>query len=144
MINKPRHKIALAIATLGAAAGIGVVLTPLLPQVDANLDKDVLSEMGMIPEMPIPPVIHYGAIAYSPTGASGKSWGHPTKQRAQQAALEKCGLESCEVLTTFNLCGAVAYNGANYHGGSGYSRRMAEEDAMNNLGGGWIVNWVCH
>ncbi|BDE17273.1 MULTISPECIES: DUF4189 domain-containing protein [Mycobacterium] len=144
MINTRRHRIAFTVATLGATAGLMVFAVPLVPQVGANLDNAVLSEMGMRPEMPVPHVMRYGAIAYAPSGASGTSQGHPVKAQAEQVALQKCGDPGCRVIISFNLCGAVASDGSNYQGGRGFSRAAAETDALNRLGGGKIVNSVCN
>ncbi|ETW23938.1 MULTISPECIES: DUF4189 domain-containing protein [Mycobacterium] len=143
MTTKVRRRIAFLAAGLGAALVVGILL---LPPVDAVLNNGSMSEIMMsnIPEMPIPPTIHYGAIAYASSGASGKAWHQPTPARAAQVALEQCGDKSCEVFSSFKQCGAVAYNGSNYQGGAGLTRRAAEDDAMNRLGGGWVVNWACN
>lgn len=62
----------MAAAGLGAALGLGILL---VPTVDAHLANGSMSEVMMseIAGLPIPPIIHYGAIAYAPSGASGKS-----------------------------------------------------------------------
>ncbi|WP_204079521.1 DUF4189 domain-containing protein [Mycobacterium riyadhense] len=143
MITKPRRRIALVTAGLGAAMGLGTLL---LPVVDANLNNGSMSEIMMsnMPEMPVPPVIHYGAIAYAPSGASGKAWHQRTPERAAQVALAQCGEKNCRVISSFKKCGAVAYDGSNYQGGAGLTRSAAEDDALSRLGGGWIVNWACN
>lgn len=143
MITKLRRRTAFVAAGLGAAMGLGILL---LPAVDANLTNGSMSDIMMsnMPELPVPPVIHYGAIAYAPSGASGKAWHQRTPARAAQVALEQCGQKSCKVISRFKQCGAVAYDGSNYQGGVGLTRRAAEDDAMNRLGGGWIVNWACN
>ncbi|MFV4181424.1 hypothetical protein ACNJQS_21095, partial [Mycobacterium tuberculosis] len=43
----------------------------LVPTVDAHLANGSMSEVMMseIAGLPIPPIIHYGAIAYAPSGA---------------------------------------------------------------------------
>lgn len=97
-----------------------------------------------IPELPIPPHTHYGAIAYSPNGAWGKLLHARTQSRAEIGALEQCGLDTCKVLSSFTRCGAVAYNGSRFQGGTGFTRPAAEQDALNDLVGGWIVNWGCN
>lgn len=84
------------------------------------------------------------AIAYAPSGASGKAWHQRTPARAEQVALEKCGDKTCKVVSRFTRCGAVAYNGSKYQGGTGLTRRAAEDDAVNRLEGGRIVNWACN
>ena len=58
--------------------------------------------------------------------------------------MEQCGVKDCRVIISFNLCGAVASDGSAYVGGTGYSRRMAEENALDRLEGGKIVSWVCN
>lgn len=63
---------------------------------------------------------------------------------AEQVALEKCGDKTCKVVSRFTRCGAVAYNGSKYQGGTGLTRRAAEDDAVNRLEGGRIVNWACN
>jgi hypothetical protein len=93
----------------------------------------------------LPPLItHYGAIAYGPDGSQGKARRHLSKLGAQQQALQRCGGSSCTVVSTFTRCGAVAHDGATYHGGVGLSRGMAEAHAISRLGGGWIVDWACN
>nr|7NHZ_A Chain A, Uncharacterized protein Rv1813c [Mycobacterium tuberculosis H37Rv] len=119
---------------------------PHMPTVDAHLANGSMSEVMMseIAGLPIPPIIHYGAIAYAPSGASGKAWHQRTPARAEQVALEKCGDKTCKVVSRFTRCGAVAYNGSKYQGGTGLTRRAAEDDAVNRLEGGRIVNWACN
>ncbi|WP_264040186.1 DUF4189 domain-containing protein [Mycobacterium paraffinicum] len=87
--------------------------------------------------------MHYGAIAYAPSGAWGRSSGYTSQALANQVALEQCGDENCQVIVGFIVCGAVAYDGLRYLGGSGLSRQAAEADALNALPSGKIVNWVC-
>ena len=99
---------------------------------------------GMEPEMPVVPMKHYGAIAYAPTGEWGKALRYTSQAGAEQTALAQCGVDSCGVLASFRQCGAIAYNGSNYIGGTGFSLGAAQEDAINKLGGGRIVNWACN
>lgn len=115
----------MAAAGLGAALGLGILL---VPTVDAHLANGSMSEVMMseIAGLPIPPIIHYGAIAYAPSGASGKAWHQRTPARAEQVALEKCGDKTCKVVSRFTRCGAVAYNGSKYQGGTGLTRRAAK------------------
>nr|VTP04421.1 hypothetical protein BIN_B_05533 [Mycobacterium riyadhense] len=143
MLVKPRHRIALAAASVGVTAGLMMIALPLVPQVGAHLDDAVLSEMGMAPEGPVPHIMRYGAIAYAPSGAWGRSRGQISQSLANQVAVERCGDRGCKVIIGFNLCGAVAYDGTTYVGGRGYTRSMAEADALNRLPGGKIVNWMC-
>ncbi|AYE99453.1 DUF4189 domain-containing protein (plasmid) [Mycobacterium paragordonae] len=144
MTTKRRHKIAVAVASVGATAGLMAIALPLVPQVSANLDKAAMSEMGMRPEMPVPHVMRYGAIAYAPSGAWGTAQGYPAKAQAEQVAVDRCNDKDCRVVISFNLCGAVASDGVNYRGGTGFSRAAAETDALNRLGGGTVVSWVCN
>lgn len=143
MITNLRRRTAMAAAGLGAALGLGILL---VPTVEAHLANGSMSEVMMseIAGLPIPPIIHYGAIAYAPSGASGKAWHQRTPARAEQVALEKCGDKTCKVVSRFTRCGAVAYNGSKYQGGTGLTRRAAEDDAVNRLEGGRIVNWACN
>ncbi|GLB92274.1 hypothetical protein Mkiyose1665_55090 [Mycobacterium kiyosense] len=67
MAHKRGHRVALTVASLGATAGLMAIALPLVPQVSANLDNAAMAEMGMIPEMPVPHVMRYGAIAYAPS-----------------------------------------------------------------------------
>lgn len=142
MLNKRRHRIALAAGSVGVTAGSMIVALPLVPQIGANIDDAALSEMGMALGMPIP-VMQYGAIAYAPSGAWGRSSGYVSQAEANQAALEQCDDQGCKVIVGFHACGAVAYDGRTYLGGTGLSRQAAEADALNKLPGGKIVNWVC-
>ncbi|KPN48132.1 hypothetical protein AN933_23650 [Mycobacterium intracellulare subsp. chimaera] len=103
-----------------------------------------MSGMGLPSVAPVPHVMRYGAIAYAPGGAWGRSRGYPLQSAANQAALEQCGDKACRVIISFDLCGAVASDGSTYKGGRGYTRKMAEDDALNGLDGGKIVNWVCN
>ncbi|ACC40982.1 conserved hypothetical secreted protein [Mycobacterium marinum M] len=139
-----RRRIALATATVGATAGLMFIGLALTGSIGANMDRAVMSEMGMLPEGPVPLIVHYGAIAYAPNGAFGKARRFTSRFGAEQAALKQCGLDSCKVLINFNRCGAVAYNNLKYQGGSGWTLSAAQQDAIDRLGGGWIVNWACN
>jgi hypothetical protein len=145
MMTKHR-RITIATVTLGATAALMLIALPLVPQVGAGLDRAVLSEMGMVPEGPVVPIKHYGAIAYAPTGESGKAVRYTSQAGANQAALTACGVDTCRVLISFRQpqCGAIAYDGSRYQGGSGYPLGAAQEAAINKLGGGRIVNWACN
>ncbi|MGV7368348.1 DUF4189 domain-containing protein [Mycobacterium kansasii] len=139
-----RHRLALAAATVAATTGLMLLALPLIPAVDAHIDSAVMAEMGMVPELPIPPRIHYGAIAYAPTGEWGKARRYLTRARADEVALDQCGVDTCKVLISFKRCGAVAYNGATYQGGGGITLSEAMQDAIDKLGDGRIVNWACN
>jgi len=86
----------------------------------------------------------WGAIAYTVTGWWGRSQDYPTSGAAQQAALNSCGYSDCQVLVTFDGCGAVAANGFVRSGGFGPNLSAAMRDALNKVGGGWIDNWACN
>lgn len=129
MTTRQWRRVAPALAGLLAA----VVLTPIQPA-HASAPKDNL-----------PPLIkHYGAIAYSPDGASGKARRHLSKLAAEQTALDRCGSAGCAVVSTFTKCGAVAHDGNMYHGGVGLTRQAAEHHAISRLGGGFAVDWACN
>jgi hypothetical protein len=112
-----------------------MILTPMQPAVAQAADAATN----------LPPLItHYGAIAYGQDGSQGTARRHLSKLGAQQQALQRCGDSTCTVVSTFTRCGAVAHDGARYHGGVGLSRPMAEANAISRLGGGWIVDWACN
>lgn len=143
MITKGRRRAAFVAAALATALGLGLLL---LPTGDAHFPGGPTPAAGTshAAGMPLPPLIHYGAIAYAPTGESGKAWRQPSPARAAQLALDQCGVKDCTVLSRFTSCGAVAHDGSRYQGGSGVTRGAAEGDAIYKLGGGWIVNWLCN
>jgi Domain of unknown function (DUF4189) len=85
----------------------------------------------------------WGAIAYTVTGWWGRSQEYPTSGAAQQAALNSCAYSDCQVLVTFNACGAVAANGFVRAGGYGNNLAAAMQDALRKAGG-WIDNWACN
>lgn len=93
----------------------------------------------------LPPLIsYYGAIAYSPDGSSGVALRRKNRLSAHTDSLNLCGVDACNIVSSFRLCGAVAHDGNTYHGGHGPSRGHAEAHAMDRLGGGWIVKSVCN
>lgn len=130
MPHTPRHRVAVLLGTVVAAA----LFTPIQPA------RAHTPEPATLP----PLVTHYGAIAYGDDGSAGTARRHLSKLGAQQQALQRCGDSSCKVVSTFTRCGAVAHDGASYHGGVGVSRGMAEARAISRLGGGWIVDWACN
>ncbi|KPN45923.1 DUF4189 domain-containing protein [Mycobacterium intracellulare] len=147
MTTQRRHRIAFAAACVGATEGIMGMVFPLSPQADAHIDSAVVPEMGIAPEAPeapVVPVIRYGAIAYAPNGSWGRTRDYAFRAQAEQVALEKCGRKDCKLVITFQRCGAVAYDGSTYQGGSGFALSVAENDALERLGGGKIVNWACN
>ena len=88
----------------------------------------------------------YAAIAYSGNGASGWAAGYDSPGAARQTAINYCGYTDCDVLASYGPggCVAVAYDGGRFYGGTGPSLAAAENDAINNLGGGWIDSWACN
>lgn len=93
----------------------------------------------------LPPLVtHYGAIAYGQDGSQGTARRHLSKLGAQQQALQRCDDSSCTGVSIFTRCGAVAHDGATYHGGVGVSRGIAEANVISRLGGGWIFDWACY
>lgn len=93
----------------------------------------------------LPPLIsYYGAIAYSPDGASGIALRRKTRISAESDSLDRCGVSTCTIVSSFLRCGAVAHDGNTYHGGHGPSRGHAEAHAIDRLGGGWIVKSACN
>ncbi len=131
----------------GLAITTAMVAAPAHPARAYQLDGTVRHAATAASDAPtnLPPLHkHYGAIAYSHDGASGIARRQLSKLGAQQQALQRCGVSTCRVVSTFTHCGAVAHDGANYHGGLGLSRSAAEAHAMSRLGGGWIVDWACN
>lgn len=133
MTTKYLRRAALGVAGLAAVAATSVALVATAGAHDVS-----------IPELPIPPRIYYGAIAYAPTGEVGIARRKVSSSLAEVTAMQQCGVNGCKVLSSFTRCGAVAYNGAKYQGGTGYTRAAAEQDALNSLGGGRIVIWACN
>jgi hypothetical protein len=88
--------------------------------------------------------LYYGAISYAPNGAGASTWNYPTRSDAEQSSLDYCGYTSCKVLSSFSNCGAVAYDGTQFYGGTGRTLALAQLDALSNLGGGWIDEWACN
>lgn len=88
--------------------------------------------------------LYYGAIAYAPNGAAGTAWDWPSRPAAERNAVEICGWTSCKVLSAFVGCGAVAYDGTTFQGGTGRTLALAQLDALGRLGGGWIDTWACN
>ncbi|KAA1246588.1 hypothetical protein F0Q45_23180 [Mycobacterium simiae] len=48
---------------------------PLIPSVGAQIGSGVMAEMGMLPEVPVHPVVHFGAIAHGPDRPLGQNAG---------------------------------------------------------------------
>ncbi|KQH76273.1 hypothetical protein AO501_29025 [Mycobacterium gordonae] len=129
-----RRRASLAVAGLATAAALTGVFSP----------RAVAIGNGPLPELPIPPPIRYGAIAVAPDSAAAKTRNHRTRASAESAALKKCGVTGCTVLSSFTQCGAVAHDGITLQGGTGPTRAAAEDDALTRLGGGRIITWACN
>ncbi|MFE3190056.1 DUF4189 domain-containing protein [Nocardia sp. NPDC059240] len=73
----------------------------------------------------------WGAIAVSDNGDLGWGWNYDTEDQANQAAIDKCGVASCSVITTFPKCGAAAFSNSmnKYTGGFGDTPAAAEQNA---------------
>ncbi len=95
-------------AAAGQLLGLGILL---VPTVDAHLANGSIGshDVGNSPGCLSPPIIHYGAIAYAPSGASG-AWHQRTPARAERRTCRQ-DLQSAR---RFTRCGAVAYNGSKY------------------------------
>ena len=91
---------------------------------------------------------YYGAIAFSKsTGQTGYSYDYSSRGGAEQAALNKCGENDCEIQVWFqNSCGALAQGG---DGALGYSwaannRSQAESRALSECGSNCeVLAWAC-
>ncbi|OBJ60428.1 DUF4189 domain-containing protein [Mycobacterium sp. 1423905.2] len=143
MTARQRRRVALT--TAGVVAAVGMAFAPHPVHPPAQAVTTATSNMPVQAPTNLPPLLtHYGAIAYSHDGAFGMARRHKSKLGAQQQAMERCGGGTCTVVTTFTKCGAVAHDGATYHGGVGLSRTAAETHAMSHLGGGQIVLSVCN
>ncbi|MCV7124691.1 DUF4189 domain-containing protein [Mycobacterium lacus] len=84
MATELRRRVALAGASRGAAAAMTVTLV----------------EPARASALPIPPIAHYGAIAYAPNGAAGKAWRHRTRAQAENNALRLCGVANWPLART--------------------------------------------
>ncbi|AGC64428.1 putative secreted protein [Mycobacterium liflandii 128FXT] len=139
----------IAVAIAGAVAVAALIVTMVQPfgppphRALAHSDKS--SPVAMPPIPPIPPIApRYGAIAVADNGAVGKTWGHRKRAQAEIHALTTCGHPSCNVLSVFTRCGAIAHDGQNFHGGLGRSHQAAGHDAKARLGGGWVLTSACN
>ncbi|OBK25798.1 hypothetical protein A5634_25890 [Mycobacterium asiaticum] len=135
MTTRQRRRVATVLGSIIAAAAM--VFAPM--QV-ANAQTPRTADPPNLP----PLITYYGAIAMGEDGSKGTSRRHLSKLGAQQAAMERCGHDTCKIVSTFTRCGAVAHQGTTYHGGIGLNRGMAEQHAMSQLGGGQIVHWACN
>lgn len=85
------------------------------------------------------PISYYGAIAYSQvTGNVGYAINSRTQQAADDAAMGKCAVSSCETVVRFeNACGAIAQSPVNRAWGWGWSatRQGAIDEAISQVDG---------
>ena len=117
-----RRRAALAVAGTAAAVALSTVTAPM-----GHAD------------------LYFGAIAYAPNGAAGTAYDWPSRPTAEQGSLDACGYSDCKVLSSFSQCGAVAYDGNVFQGGTGPTLALAEGDALARIGsGGWIDSWACN
>jgi hypothetical protein len=87
---------------------------------------------------------YYGAIAMNGDGAYGRATDYPSQYAAETAALDSCGYNDCVVLASYvNGCGAAAYSGVRYWGGTGSDLWTAESYAISAAGGGSVTAWAC-
>ncbi|MEE3754823.1 DUF4189 domain-containing protein [Mycobacterium intracellulare] len=138
MKAKLQRRTVLSVASLAVTAAMTVMLNP-----PAGAEPDNSSTTDL-PLRPFALGIRYGAIAYAPNGAVGKAWRWRTRSQAENAAMDKCGVANCEVLSWFTRCGALANDGSASAGGVGPTRSMAENDAITRLGGGRVLTWACN
>ncbi|OBF18802.1 hypothetical protein A5725_02135 [Mycobacterium kubicae] len=146
MTARQRRRVALAVGSVVTAVGMAFTPTasayshphtPAITNASAHLQTHEPTNL--------PPLLtHYGAIAYSHDGSLGIARRSKSKLLAQQQALQRCGAQTCTVVTTFTKCGAVAHDGVTYHGGTGLTPSAAEAHAVSLLGGGRIVLSICN
>ncbi|GAA4393982.1 DUF4189 domain-containing protein [Tsukamurella soli] len=86
----------------------------------------------------------WGAIAVDHDGTWGRTLDYESPAAAREAALAECGFGGCKVLTVFTGCGAVAHSDGMYGGGNGDDLWSAEQDAIDEAGGGYILVWGCN
>jgi hypothetical protein len=94
---------------------------------------------------------NYGAIAYSESSGNwGSSYDYGSRQQAENAALNRCGSDDCEVKAWFkNSCGALAAgdDGALGWSWAADSREEAESRALSECRAKGsncrILCWAC-
>jgi hypothetical protein len=92
---------------------------------------------------------YYGAIAFSDsTGKTGYSYNYQSRSDAEQAALNNCAKNDCEIKTWFeNSCGALAQgdDGSLGYSWAAGSRSAAESRAFSECDGSGckILAWAC-
>jgi hypothetical protein len=92
---------------------------------------------------------NYGAIAFSEsTGQTGYSYDYGSRSDAEQAALDNCGKNDCEIKSWFeNSCGALAQgdDGSLGYSWAAGSRSQAESRALSECGGSGckVLAWAC-
>ncbi|MGO9121500.1 MAG: DUF4189 domain-containing protein [Desulfomonilaceae bacterium] len=91
---------------------------------------------------------YYGAIAFSKsTGQSGYSYDYSSRDDAEQAALNNCGENDCEIQVWFeNSCAALAQgdDGALGYSWAANNRSSAESRALSECGSNCeVLAWAC-
>ena len=72
-----------------------------------------------------------GALAVGACAAYGYAYDYPSSERAQAAAIEKCGASCKNVVTTRKGCVALAVDGHNSCGPNGYANAAKLGAAQN-------------
>ncbi|MGB3191179.1 DUF4189 domain-containing protein [Lyngbya sp. PCC 8106] len=108
----------------------------------------VATEILVSPIASAQPSDSYGAIAITPDGQVwGYAYDYPSREQAEQRALEECGESNCQVQVWFkNACGAVAKNEEGKLGWAwADTRKQAEASAVAACGTGTcrIETWAC-
>ena len=75
----------------------------------------------------------YGALAYSPSGKSGYSWGFASRSAAEARAIQECAASDCRVAVSFQgQCAALARaSNGQWTTGLGPSQSAAESEALS-------------
>lgn len=93
---------------------------------------------------------NYGAIAYSTSsGNYGYSYDYSSQWEAEQAALDRCNDDDCEILVWFaNNCAALAKGRAGIGYAYGNSQAEAESLALDkcsdHTSGCRVLCWACN
>ena len=79
------------------------------------------------------------------TSSSGYSYNHKSEREAKVEALNQCGRDRCEIMTSFrNECGALAIGKKNTVAMTGATRAEAETKALRKCGPECRpVAWAC-
>jgi hypothetical protein len=86
----------------------------------------------------------WGGIATGPGGEWQLWWGKNSRTEAAYFGnWARCGAQ-CKRVLLFSQCGALAFNGGAFSPAEGGTQQDAEEAALNDLPGGWIVASRCN